>query len=910
MWRVGAGNVLYLTGWCYHPDSPVADVMLVANKTAVPVNVTRLKRADIFKAHFPQIDPHGHSLYSGFGALVSVRADPAVTEIHLEIRARLRNGATVAASLGEIALLSAVTSCPRDRCADDRADIAICMTTFNPALELFARQIQSIRDQTLSSWVCIINDDCSRPELFAEISHEIANDSRFRLFRNETRLGFYRNFEKCLSRVPAQAQFIALADQDDCWHVDKLAALGAEFDEETTLVYSDMNIVGLDGRQWAGSFWTERRNNYTNLASLFFTNTITGAAAMFRRGLLRFLLPFPDAFEGAFHDHWIGCTALALGKIKFVNRPLHDYVQHGSNVIGRYTPTRRPGRAVFTQFLKAVRPAALKKRCRELLSEMRTSYFRDVLRIQCMAKIVEMRCQSRLSRAKQRVVHRIASLDSCLVRSIGWLSWRNLVSARGQGVTLGAEKLLLKGLWWRCCMGLISRFRSWRSLLGTPQGALLRTLNEGAQEAASLAPTDALLTGLERVSITEQKLAPLRVKVTAAVPARVNLLIPTIDFRYVFGGYITKFNLARCLAERGYKVRIIIVDYCDYQPATWRLQLSAYHGLEKLLDCVEIAYAYERSKTIEFHPRDALIATTWWTAHVAHQAVRCLQQERFVYLIQEFEPFTFPMGSHAALADETYAFPHYAVFSTELLRDYFRQSELGVFAEGRAAGERNSLAFENTITPVGTITAPELAGRSPKKLLYYARPEHHASRNMFETGIAGLMRAARAGYFANNWELSGIGTIETPGAIPLGNGITMRLLPRQTQDMYTEVLRSHDLGLSLMYTPHPSLVPIEMASAGMLTITNSCLNKTAERMREISGNLITVPPTIEGVQEGLKYALDNIENYEDRARGALVKWSTTWDQAFNRDVMARISKFLSACSDNQPAVEVRPRRAA
>ena len=48
------------------------------------------------------------------------------------------------------------------------------------------------------------------------------------------------------------------------------------------------------------------------------------------------------------------------------------------------------------------------------------------------------------------------------------------------------------------------------------------------------------------------------------------------------------------------------------------------------------------------------------------------------------------------------------------------------------------------------------------------------------------------------------------------------------------MLRDHDVGLALMYTPHPSLVPIEMASAGMLTVTNSFENKTPERMTAIS----------------------------------------------------------------------------
>ena len=48
------------------------------------------------------------------------------------------------------------------------------------------------------------------------------------------------------------------------------------------------------------------------------------------------------------------------------------------------------------------------------------------------------------------------------------------------------------------------------------------------------------------------------------------------------------------------------------------------------------------------------------------------------------------------------------------------------------------------------------------------------------------------------------------------------------------MLRGHDLGLALMLTPHPSLVPLEMASAGMATVTNSFENKTPAALEAIS----------------------------------------------------------------------------
>src|SRR5262249_31094585 len=123
-------------------------------------------------------------------------------------------------------------------------------------------------------------------------------------------------------------------------HPDKLHVLLNEFDKSTTLVYSDMNIVSSEGKQISGTYWTTRPNNYKNFASLILANTITGAASMFPQGLLSYVLPFPERIGEAYHDHWIGCVALATGKIKYVDRPLYDYIQHSSNVLGHYAPAR------------------------------------------------------------------------------------------------------------------------------------------------------------------------------------------------------------------------------------------------------------------------------------------------------------------------------------------------------------------------------------------------------------------------------------------------------------------------------------------------------------------------------------------------------------------------------------------
>jgi len=399
--------------------------------------------------------------------------------------------------------------------------------------------------------------------------------------------------------------------------------------------------------------------------------------------------------------------------------------------------------------------------------------------------------------------------------------------------------------------------------------------------------------GLISVQVIQNMIARLTLDVSSAAPFRINLLVPTINLRYVFGGYITKFNFARHLAENGYKVRIVIVDHCDFDPELWRRQLQAYPGLESFIDLVQLEYAFDRSKPLQVNKDDVFIATTWWTAHIAHRAVEDLGKERFLYLIQEHEPFTFPMGTFASLAEQTYTFKHYAIFSTELLRDYFRQNSIGVFARSWEAGERDSVSFENTITSVGPLQKDDLAKRTPRKLLFYARPEAHATRNMFETAVLALSQAIESGCFNGEWEFHGIGTVETSRNIQLAGGISMHVMPRQSQDAYRDVLRSHDLGLSLMHTPHPSLVPIEMASAGMLVVTNTYANKTKEALEAISANIIAVPPTVDDVTRGLKQAVSQIDDYDRRIIGSRVHWSTSWDSAFDRNVTGKVKAFVA-----------------
>jgi hypothetical protein len=96
-----------------------------------------------------------------------------------------------------------------------------------------------------------------------------------------------------------------------------------------------------------------------------------------------------------------------------------------------------------------------------------------------------------------------------------------------------------------------------------------------------------------------------------------------------------------------------------------------------------------------------------------------------------------------------------------------------------------------------------------------------------------------------------------------------------------------------MYTPHPSLLPLEMAAAGMVVVTNTCINKTAERLKNISSNILAAEPTVDGVAETLGKAVILSQDWDFRLTGSKVNWSSSWEQTFDSELISKIKKKLS-----------------
>jgi hypothetical protein len=446
---VGSATAIFCFGHCFHRHEAVTGLELVVGGVRHRPAATGMPRRDLLQwLHGPHgggEDPEARSYRSGFWAVIPLPEQPRPGSLAVQAAVRLGDGAELVTELGEIEIefeIEAADPEQTDRRPVPADTIAICMTTFEPEISLFAVQVGSLRAQSDDRWRCVISDGGSRPESLTAIREVLGDDPRFELSASPRRLDPYRNFERALRRAPAGAELIALCDQDDRWYPEKLAALRAGLGS-ASMVYSDQRLVTDDGRVLRDSLWKGRRNDRSNLASLLVANAVPGAAMLFRRELLERALPFPEAPGLVWHDHWLALAALAGGSIAYVDRPLYDYVQHVGAVSGDVAGGPRGRRPVAAARTRRSRLGA-----RGGSRGWRGAYFGGYLPRVVQAQTLLLRCADTLTPRKRRALELfLASANS--PAAFAWLALRPLRALAGRGETLGGETALARGVLWR-----------------------------------------------------------------------------------------------------------------------------------------------------------------------------------------------------------------------------------------------------------------------------------------------------------------------------------------------------------------------------------------------------------------------------------------------------------------------------
>ena len=221
------------------------------------------------------------------------------------------------------------------------ARVSVALATYNGEAFL-AEQLRSILAQTVPVSQIVIADDGSRDSTL-----DVAR-ATLRGFAGEVvvlgaerrPLGVTANFARAIAACTGDV--IALCDQDDVWHADKLERMIAALGTDGLLAFSDARLVGANGQPLEGepmlfgglglTAWERTTLRDGDAWSVFLRrNLVTGATAVIRRELLDLAGEFPESWV---HDEWLAIVAAADGGVRLVDEPTIDYRQHGANQIG------------------------------------------------------------------------------------------------------------------------------------------------------------------------------------------------------------------------------------------------------------------------------------------------------------------------------------------------------------------------------------------------------------------------------------------------------------------------------------------------------------------------------------------------------------------------------------------------
>jgi len=218
--------------------------------------------------------------------------------------------------------------------------VGVVLATFNGE-KFLNEQLASIFTQTLLPDTVVIVDDCSTDGT-VRIAEEWAHRHKniINLYINVENLGFIKNFEKGISLC--DTDFIALCDQDDIWHNEKLEKCFAKLsvDENIGLCYHNIDLVNAAGEAIGAdlSILTKldlplNRKYTQNLLVNDLRSPIPGCSIVINRKLKSYFIPIPGE-KSCPHDWWICAISFFMFNPIFIEEPLAKYRIHENQTSG------------------------------------------------------------------------------------------------------------------------------------------------------------------------------------------------------------------------------------------------------------------------------------------------------------------------------------------------------------------------------------------------------------------------------------------------------------------------------------------------------------------------------------------------------------------------------------------------
>jgi glycosyltransferase involved in cell wall biosynthesis len=815
------------------------------------------------------IDGEGNQkLLSGFWLPISVDKRLIGTTCQLSIALKLSSGDSHALVRQNISFKRRPANILNGQLAKRIVPkVAVCMTTFEPDLRLFERQVRSLREQTFRDWICFVQDDCSRLETFHQIERLCHEDPRFIVMRNEQNLGFYRNFERCLSCVPSEIEFVALCDQDDYWYPNKLAQTLDRFSDGVELVYSDMRLVNRDGAVLSDTYWHNRRNNFSDFEALMVTNTVTGAASMLRSSTLQKALPFPEPVGTVFHDHWLACVAMVAGRLEYIDQPLYDYTQHDGNILG-HSEIREA--SLKGELLKVVKVMGQPSRLYNALMSTMDRYYEDYRRLALYGQVLDLRF-AHIEASKRKAIHLFSDrLRNAFDLALGGPASEERRQTTGNadvdlGISILAHKVVRPAL--PPLVASLNLARSAKASLsaaaqatrdfarGTGENggwrelgmrALLKDKARSVVRALAPAASPSKEASYFEASAARLPLSALPVYSVPRTQPRINLVVDTFGADWSAGGQGAALLFAALLAERKQCDLRVISRGSRGNPS----QLAGWLEQAKIAPPANIELQalgrHNPRLDLDLGSNELFLTTSWRTTASVR---RTAAASRIIYLVHEDERLQHPSGDEHLRCSEALNDGDIALLvDSRLLFDQLAQSQVLRFAE-------RAVWFEPAVAGELYFAEHARSGRSKNRFFFDARP--HEPSALFERGIEAIRAAIAADVLSpKKWELHLAGR-DIPRTT-LAGSIQPAIHENMGTRAHAGLMRSSDLGLCLAYTAHPGNSVLQLAATGAVCVTNRFGLK--QSLDSYSKNIICadveVPALVAAIADGVRLAED------------------------------------------------------
>lgn len=214
--------------------------------------------------------------------------------------------------------------------------ISVAMATYNGAKYL-PEQMDSILNQTISDIEIIVCDDCSTDKTWEILQSYAANDPRIHCYRNDSNLGFKKNFEKAISLC--QGELIALSDQDDIWeknHLEVLQNLIGNYD----IACGNAELIDKYGNDLnktlseADYFYKKAKKHQDYIYRILFNSScFQGASMLIKRKFLNCAIPIPDKVQ--YHDTWFALLACFNKGLLYSHQIITQHRRHENNASQR-----------------------------------------------------------------------------------------------------------------------------------------------------------------------------------------------------------------------------------------------------------------------------------------------------------------------------------------------------------------------------------------------------------------------------------------------------------------------------------------------------------------------------------------------------------------------------------------------